>query len=174
MRILKICKMFCCFCFCFLREERGILLGLWDLSSLTGDWTQALAVETPSTNHWTTREFSKCSSSKWFSLCILENHRLLELKGIWEIIILNTSLPQALSPPPTSIIIYRQWNKTYLNKVTIYKFSHLGISKAVIPVFFFLTFCWKNFFFWHIVDLQCCGNFCCAAQGLWWWWWFSC
>ena len=157
--------------FFFLKEERCILLGLWDLSSLTGDWTQALAVETPSTNHWTTREFSKCSSSKWFSLGILENHRLLELKGIWEIIILNTSLPQALSPPPTSIIIYRQWNKTYLNKVTICKFSHLGISKVVIPVFFFFFFLLfaERIFYWRIVDLQCCGNFCCAAQGFWWW-----
>ena len=30
--------------------------GLWDLSSRTTDRTQALAVNAPSPNHWTTRE----------------------------------------------------------------------------------------------------------------------
>ena len=37
----------------------AILHGLWGLSSLTRDWTQALAVKAPSLNHWTTREFPK-------------------------------------------------------------------------------------------------------------------
>ena len=39
--------------FIFLATPRG----LWDLSSPTRDWTQALAVRARSPNHWTTREF---------------------------------------------------------------------------------------------------------------------
>ena len=37
----------------------AMLCGLQDLSSLTRDWTWALAVKTISPNHWTTREFPK-------------------------------------------------------------------------------------------------------------------
>ena len=33
------------------------LHGLWDLSSLTSDWTWALAVKASSSSHWTAREF---------------------------------------------------------------------------------------------------------------------
>ena len=34
----------------------AMLRGLWDLSSLTGDRTWALAVKAQSPNHWTARE----------------------------------------------------------------------------------------------------------------------
>ena len=36
--------------------------GLWDLSTLTRDWTWALAVKMLSPNHWTARKFP----IKWF------------------------------------------------------------------------------------------------------------
>ena len=45
------------------------LCDLWDLSSLTRDWTWVLAVEVPSPNHWTAREFPTIcfliEPSKW-------------------------------------------------------------------------------------------------------------
>ena len=45
--------LFVCFCFLlFLATWHG----LWDLSSLTRDWTWATAVKAPSPNHWTARE----------------------------------------------------------------------------------------------------------------------
>ena len=36
-----------------------VMHSLQDCSSLTTDWTQALAVNVPRSNHWTTREFQK-------------------------------------------------------------------------------------------------------------------
>ena len=36
-----------------------LLQNLQDLSSLTRDWTQVLAVKVPSPNHWTAREFPR-------------------------------------------------------------------------------------------------------------------
>ena len=52
---------FLCFSFLFL----ALLHVLQDLSSLTRDWTQALAVKALSPNHWTAREFPQLHISNW-------------------------------------------------------------------------------------------------------------
>ena len=41
----------------FLWVFLAVPLVLWDLSTLTRDWTWDMAVKVPSPNHWTTREF---------------------------------------------------------------------------------------------------------------------
>ena len=61
---LVLCSYFCLplfLPFCVLIELFffSLLHSLQDCSSLTRDWTQALAVNVPSPNHWTTREFQK-------------------------------------------------------------------------------------------------------------------
>ena len=48
-----------------------MLLSLWDLSSPTRDWTQALAVEALSPNHWTTRAFPLITLIVHISTCTL-------------------------------------------------------------------------------------------------------
>ena len=52
----------------------AMMYGLWDLSSLTGNRTLAMAVKAPSPNHWTTREFPKTP---------LFNHCVTLLKKLW-------------------------------------------------------------------------------------------
>ena len=56
----------CNFFFIFLKFSNSIffhllatLHGWWDLSSPTGDGTQAIVVKAPNPNHWTTREFPR-------------------------------------------------------------------------------------------------------------------
>ena len=39
--------------------------GLWDLSSPTRDWTQAILVKAPSLNHWTTRKLPRTTDGGW-------------------------------------------------------------------------------------------------------------
>ena len=46
-------------CTWFIWVFLAVPLGLWDLSSLTRDGTQALGRENTECNHWTIREFIK-------------------------------------------------------------------------------------------------------------------
>ena len=71
-------KVSCLFFFFFKKNFLAMLCDMWDLSSLTRDWTHSPALEGFSFNHWTAREvlrFStvnthKCSykfSWKWYA-----------------------------------------------------------------------------------------------------------
>ena len=56
------------FIFCMSKLALFFLLcpqGLWDLSSLTRDWTQATEVKVLSPNHWTVREFPISFDFHW-------------------------------------------------------------------------------------------------------------
>ena len=68
---INLCFIICIYLFL------AVPLSLWDLSSLTRNWTKSTAVKVPSPNQWTTREFPLTFALDYaIFLCILSRSRV--------------------------------------------------------------------------------------------------
>ena len=163
---------------CFSCGTGAFNRGMWDLVPWRRIEPRPPVLGAQSLNPWTTREilgtsFSCQSTSYWWPVSIMNSVRFCfvrKQKG-------NCYPHPAPSTEPPRRVELTRWHcrQQMQGCVAVWVYHREGhsLKKHWPPILLPLTssftlsiFCWYFFFFWSIVDLQCCVNFCCKTATL--------